>query len=100
MSNYLALINQFFEIEQRLRQEDNFEKFSRNFNKVSNLLQEDGYTVSDPLGESFAETRTDIDASILGNGQNPKITKVIKPIIYLQQEDGVTLVQKGIVIAE
>lgn len=100
MNNYTALINQFFEIQQRLAQEPNAEVFTRNFQKISNLLREDGYIVTNPLGESFTEMRTDVEASVIGNAPKPKITKVIKPIIYLQEATGVTLVQKGIVIVE
>ncbi|MET4083442.1 hypothetical protein ABIB40_003413 [Pedobacter sp. UYP30] len=100
MNNYLAIINQVFEIEQRLIQENNSEKFSRNFQKISMLLAEDGYKVSNPIGEAFSEARTDIDASLIGTSSKKKIIRVIKPIIYLQQDGGVSLIQKGIVIAE
>jgi hypothetical protein len=100
LNNYLAIINQIFEIEQRLTQENIEEKFARNFEKISALLADDGYKISNPIGETFSETRTDIDASLIGNSSKPKIIRVIKPIIYLQKDGGVSLIQKGIVVAE
>lgn len=100
MSNYLALINQIFEIQQRLAQESNAAVFARNFQKIAALLGEDGYMVADPMGEPFADTRTDVEASVVGHAAKPLITKVIKPIIYLQDAEGISLVQKGVVIAE
>lgn len=101
MSQNIQLINQIFEINQKIEQEQLSAKFERNFNKIYNLLEEEGLHCINPLGEKYNESRTDCEASIAGKGgQNMKITKVIKPIIYRQESGQMMLVQKGIVIVE
>ncbi len=100
MQSYLTLINQLVEIEQKIAQENLSEKFDRNFRRIQNTFEELGLYVLNPIGEKYAESRTDYEANIVGNSnKNLTITKVIKPIIYQQSEGKRTLVQKGIVIA-
>lgn len=101
MRSYLTLINQLSEIEQKVAQEQLSEKFDRNFKRIQNTFEEMGFYVLHPLGEKYTESRSDCEASIVGDGRGSLIiTKVIKPIIYQQQDGQRVLVQKGIVIAE
>lgn len=77
------------------------QNFERNFNRLFNLFEEEGFIIQDPTGETYAETRTDCEASISGRiGSKMKITRTIKPIIYQRKDGSVQLVQKGVVIAE
>lgn len=99
MQQNVQLINQIFEISQKIEQEQLSAKFERNFNKIYTLLEEEGLHCINPLGEKYSESRTDCEASIVGEGShNMKIVKVIKPIVYRQEAGQMTLVQKGIVI--
>jgi hypothetical protein len=60
-----------------------------------------GYTWHNPMGEKYAETRTDCEASISGRISDKMIiNQVIKPVIYKQEEGTRMLVQKAIVIVE
>lgn len=64
-----------------------------------------GLSYEDPMGQSFKETRTDLDATISGTGTNNLVVvEVIKPIIRALFRDGsgeyAKIVQKGIVIVE
>ncbi|MNE18164.1 hypothetical protein D3C80_1111820 [compost metagenome] len=101
MQQDIQLINQVFEIGQKIEQEQLAAKFERNFNKIYTLFEEEGLHCINPLGEKYTESRTDCEASIVGEGgRNMKITKVIKPIVYRQQQGQMVLIQKGIVIVE
>jgi deoxycytidine triphosphate deaminase len=97
MKNYLQLINQFFEIQQKVKDEN----IKKNIDRIINIFKEEGYTFIDPSHEKYLESRTDCEASIVGNWtQNMYISKTIKPIIYFLENDKMQLVQKAIVIVE
>ena len=97
----VAIINQIFEIQQKLQQRgDNMA--DRNLKRIYHEFETLGYTVIDPAGRDYKETDTDIEATLSGGlTNNMKVTRVLKPIIYLAETEGQNLlVQKGIVIAE
>lgn len=102
MQSLIQLINQIFEIAQKAKQENVSDTFERNFNRIHHILEsEEGLFVLNPLGEKYAENRTDYEANIVGKANSKMtITKVIKPIIYKEENGLRSLVQKGIVIAE
>ena len=53
------------------------------------------------MGQSFSETRTDLEATITGEGtDNLKVVEVIKPIIRVGDKSFSRVVQKGIVIVQ
>ena len=96
-----TLINQIFEIENKIKLENFDEKFERNFNRIKQTFEEEGYTYHNPIGEKYTETRTDCEASISGSlGNNLKIVQVIKPIIHRHDGGNSVIIQKGIVIVE
>jgi hypothetical protein len=96
----VALINQIYEMETKLG-ELSIDALDRNLRKLNNLIEENGFVVRNPLGETYNETRTDYEANLVGIiSKHMKITKVIKPIIYQKSNDGLQLLQKAIVIAE
>jgi hypothetical protein len=98
----IQILNQVFEIQHKINQLNITDKFSRNMTRLISICEENGYTMQDPLGEKYNESRTDIEANISGNlTNNMIISQVIKPIIYqIGNEGEKTLVQKGIVIVE
>ncbi len=97
----IAIINQIFEIQSKLQDIDKLEVFERNFNRLQNIFEEDGYSVLNPTGEAYNESRTDCEASLAGKiSSKMKITKTLKPIIYKRDGANNTLVQKAIVIVE
>jgi hypothetical protein len=96
-----TIINQLFELENKLKQEQIADKFERNFIRIKQTFEEDGYTYHNPIGEKYTETRTDCEASITGSlGNNMKIVQVIKPIIHQLENGKSSILQKGIVIVE
>lgn len=99
MESYIAIVNQLLEIEQKLIQENLIDKFDRNLRRLKNTFEGLGLNIINPMGEKYSESRTDYEASIVGNvNSNMIITQVIKPIIYQTKDGERTLLQKGIVI--
>src|SRR5688572_10820406 len=101
MVNPSHVINQLFELQAKIKDAGSAHNFDRNFNRLFNLFEEEGFIIQDPTGETYAETRTDCEASISGRlGSKMKITRTIKPIIYQRKDGSVHLLQKGVVIVE
>jgi hypothetical protein len=101
MVNPVPIINQIFEIQAKMKEKGIAIDFDRNFKRLHNIFEEEGYLVQDPTGETYSETRTDYEASISGSiGSKLKISRTIKPIIYQQKEGKVLLLQKGVVLVE
>lgn len=101
MEQSLAIINQIFEIKQKLEQEKLLDKFDRNLNRLFSIMEDEGYVCNNPWGERYTDSRSDCTANIVGKeSRDMVIIQVIKPIIYKKTEGALTLVQKGIVIVE
>jgi hypothetical protein len=108
--SYLDLVNQIFEIEKKMANIKEDHSIQRNINKINGLL-ENGFlkdaslTYWNPIGESYAETRTDCEATIAGSQVDAlEIVEVIKPIIfysYKEKEKVIkNIVQRAIVIVQ
>lgn len=90
------IVNSIALLELKLKADGQAEKYERQLNRIHAALEQEGYQYLCPAGEPYSETRTDVEATISGEGSgNLSILQVIKPVIYCE---GV-LVQKGIVIA-
>jgi hypothetical protein len=115
----LVAMNQVYEMEQKLKKHGDQNNLQRNVTKMKDAFAEEGLPMGDvgggqyriglvyedPMGQSFKETRTDLDATISGSGtDNLVVVEVIKPIIRAIFRDGggefARVVQKGIVIVE
>ena len=97
----LALLNQIYEIEQKLKLRGDLGKALRNVDKIKDIFEDGGFFYDDPMGQEFKETRTDIEATISGVGtENLVIVEVLKPIIRVGKRDLSRVVQKGIVVVE
>ena len=92
----LIVLNQLYELEQKLKKQDDSAGLRRNIDKMKDAFAEEGLPAldahggqvrirlayEDPMGQSFNETRTDLDATIAGAGtENLVVVEVIKPII-------------------
>jgi hypothetical protein len=99
----LTLLNQLFEIEKKLSATEDSDPNNclRNIAKIKDALREQGLFYEDPIGQPFKETRTDLEATISGQGtDNLKVVEVIKPIIREGTSEFSRVSQKGIVIVE
>lgn len=115
----LTAVNQLYELEQKLKRHGDPNNLLRNVIKMKDAFAEEGLPMGDlggtyvriglayedPMGQSFKETRTDLDATISGAGtENLVVVEVVKPIIRAVLRDSVgefaRVVQKGVVIVE
>ena len=115
----LIVMNQLYEMEQKLKKYDNPANLNRNVGKMKDAFAEEGLSTwgagsgqhriglayEDPMGQYVNETRTDLDFTISGTcTENLVVVEVIKPIIRAIFKDGAgkfsKIVQKGIVIVE
>ena len=104
---YLFILNQVFEIEQKINKIQEQNSVQRNIGRLKNFFETEalaegqGLIYHNPIGENYNETRTDCDATISGEDHNNlKIVEVIKPIIYVKYANIQIIAQKGIVIVQ
>lgn len=97
----LFIINQAFEIEKKAARLTEKNSIGRNVQRIRDKFLELGFEIHDPMGEAYADTRTDCEASIAGDSlRGLRITDVIKPIIRQRTEAGSMIVQKAVVVVE
>lgn len=95
----LTIANAQYELEKKLGQSVGMNIAMRQLGRIKNALESLGVIIQDPQGESYNETRTDLEASIEGQAtENLKVLSVIKPILYVKQDQKLNLIQKGVVI--
>lgn len=92
------IINQITDIENKSKAHD-IDIFKRNFKRLTHEFENLGYKIINPIGEKYDYRDAAIEANIV-NEDATKITKVIKPAIYKNEEGGYVLIQKAIVIVE
>lgn len=104
---YLFMLNQIFELEQKVSKLNEQNSIQRNIDKMKNIFETeplaDGKCLSfhSPIGESYDVTRTDCEATISGESyENLEIIEVLKPIIYIKYGNSKIVVQKAIVIVQ
>ncbi len=96
-----ALLNQLYEIERKLKHHGDSGNALRNVARMRDALEELGLFYEDPMGQPFKETRTDLEATISGQGtENLHVVEVIKPVIRHGPRDLSRVSQKGIVVVE
>ena len=104
---YLFMLNQLFEIEQKIEKIKEPNSVQRNIDRLKDFFETEalaegqGLVFRNPIGEKFDETRTDCEATISGAGHDKlEIIEVIKPIIYVKYGQTQMIAQKGIVIVQ
>ena len=109
--SYFEILDQLFEVERKLENIVETNSISRNLNKMKDIFETNlfssstssdiGFTYHNPIGESYNETRLDVDASIAGNStENLIIKEVIKPIIRYKSGGSTLIARKGVVVVE
>ena len=108
---YFELLDQLFEIERKVENIEESNSILRNLNKMKDIFETNlfssstnsdiGFTYDNPIGESYNETRLDLEASIAGNStENLFIKEVIKPIIRYKSGGSTLIARKGVVVVE
>jgi hypothetical protein len=99
-SFHIKIINQVFELEKKTAAKPELSSLQRNIDRIKQNFEEAGYTILNPIGEPYHETRIDYEASISGDmSAHMQIVNVIKPVVYFTEEGRKSILQKGIVIA-
>jgi hypothetical protein len=99
---FLSLLNQMYEMEQKVTRAGDPSNVKRNIVRMKELLAEEPKLFyEDPMGQLYNETRADLEAKISGTGtENLYVVEVIKPIIRYDLGTSSVIIQKGIVIVE
>ena len=66
-SSILLVLDQLCEMERKLRAHGDPMNLQRNIDKMKDAWYEFGLRYEDPKGQSFSETRTDVEATISGS---------------------------------
>jgi hypothetical protein len=97
---WIKMANLVFELEKKLPAQGAPTGVSRNIDRMKAVLEEAGLMILNPMGEPYAETRTDLEVNITGTGKGAlHVLDVIKPVIYSKKDGAQSLLQKGVVIA-
>jgi len=101
----LSALCQLYEIDRKVQKRSEFESLGRNVDKMKASFEELGYRIEDPEGQSYNETRVDLEASIAGSStEDLVVTEVIKPIIRYVMRDSngeyTKVIQRGVVVVE
>ena len=97
----LGILNNLCDIEKKLDINGDSSNVRRNIERIKELLEGEKLFYENPLGENFSETRTDLEATITGEGtENLYVVEVIKPIIRYGDNKFSFVVQKGIVVVQ
>jgi len=101
----LSALCQLYELDRKVQKRSEFESLGRNVEKMKAAFEELGYRIEDPDGQSYNETRVDLETSIAGSSTEDLIvTEVIKPIIRYVMRDSsgeyTKVIQRGVVVVE
>lgn len=101
----LSALSQLYDLEQKMLKREDLAPMHRNIGKMKDAFEELGYRIEDPQGQSYNETRVDLEASIAGSSTDDLVvTEVIKPIIrYVMRDSGgeyTKVIQRGVVVVE
>lgn len=95
------IINEIHGLANRTIGQEGNRPLERKFDRIKRHFEELNIYIHDPIGEDYALTRLDCEASISGDAtENLKIIEVIKPVVYLKVEGTNEILQRGLVIVE
>lgn len=102
LPKYVSLtLNHLYEIERKLALHGDSAGIARNVERIKDAFAGERVFYEDPMGQSFSETRTDLEASISGEGtENLVVIEVVKPIIRAGDQTFSRVIQKGIVVVK
>lgn len=96
---WLQIVNNLYELQRKLALHGDAGNASRNVERIRELIREQGFSYEDPMGQSFSETRADLDATISGaSTENLTVVEVIKPVVRADFQGISKVVQRGVVV--
>jgi hypothetical protein len=101
LPTWIFILNQVYELERKLNTSGDPVNGLRNVRRIRDALENVGVFYEDPMGQSFDETRTDLEASIAGTStEHLVVVQVLKPIVRAGPRERSRVVQCGIVVVE
>lgn len=106
ISGLIECINQLHDMEKKVAKLQETNSLHRNMARFRDIFeqklhQQEGILWQSPVGEAYEDTRTDVEANVVGTATDHLvIVDVIKPIIYLKKGDTRTLIQRGVVVVQ
>jgi len=95
------VLNNLYEVENKLSRAGDPGNALRNVARMKEALASAHVFYEDPFGQSFVETRTDLEVTISGTEtENLRVVEVIKPIIRIGDASYSRVAQKGIVVVQ
>ncbi len=95
------VLNNLYEVENKLSRAGDPGNALRNVARMKEALASAHVFYEDPFGQSFVETRTDLEVTISGTEtEDLRVVEVIKPIIRIGDASYSRVVQKGIVVVQ
>lgn len=92
----LQILNQIFDAQKKCESE-NAVKTKRNLDRMQRIIeQEMNWKVHVPTGESYNETRTDCEATIMEGSKANRIADTLKPLVHSLTEN--KIIQKAVVL--
>jgi hypothetical protein len=97
MKQIIEIVNQLHLLETKIEKEGHTASYGRHLQRMKQAISDMGFSYHSPNGEKYIETRTDVEATLIGEPtDNMVITQVIKPIVMQANQ----IVQAGIVVVE
>lgn len=97
----LQALNNIYDVERKLSVHGDPGNIRRNIERIKEVFESERVFYEDPMGQSFCETRTDLEASITGTAtEDLVVVEVIKPIVRHGERALSRVVQKGIVVVK
>jgi hypothetical protein len=91
------MANLVFELEKRVADNPST-AIPRTIQRMKDVIDEAGILLLNPMGEVYQETRTDLEANIVSPAKVLYVLDVIKPVLYVREQQAKILLQKGVVI--
>lgn len=91
------MANLVFELEKRVADSPST-AIPRTIQRMKDVIDEAGILLLNPMGEVYQETRTDLEANIVSPAKVLYVLDVIKPVLYVREQQAKILLQKGVVI--
>ncbi|MFC0181073.1 hypothetical protein SAMN04515674_11929 [Pseudarcicella hirudinis] len=97
MKQLIEIANQLHVLEKKIAKAPDTAQCIRHIQRIKKSLEEMEFTYYSPQGEKYTDSRTDVEANLMGEcSDNMRITEVIKPIVMQNNK----IVQVGVVIVE
>lgn len=97
----LQTLNNIYDVERKLSVHGDPGNIRRNIERIKEAFESERVFYEDPMGQSFSETRIDLEASITGTAtEDLVVVEVIKPVVRYGERALSRVVQKGIVVVK